>query len=194
MENITELELPDFTKIAESKKTANKPTKATKATKTIVAERDRLPRTNRTVVCAYCGADKILNPDQYQAYYDYWGTEEKINREFMCKDCEVDMKANPIRFWYKHGEILQTLSRHIKVSFDIFNKSSKGNQEFNSMRSMVLFYTKEAMVDDANVEFVARQMQNNLPEFHTLKLHKIPHVGTITLKPYENTKNRIEIV
>lgn len=195
MENIKEIEMPDFSskKLKAPSKEVSEKTSNTKK-KVLTEERARLPRTNRTVECAYCSESKILNPDQYQSYFDYWGSEEKIAKEFMCKDCEIQMKANPIKFWYLHGEPLQDLSRHIKVAFELFNKSSKGNQEFNSMRSMVLFHTKDVGFDESNVEFVARQLNNNLPEFHSLKLHKIPHVGSITLKPYENTKNRIEII
>jgi hypothetical protein len=195
MENIQEIEMPDFSskKPKVSSKEVVEKTSSSKK-KVLTEERERLPRTNRTVECAYCSQSKILNPDQYQSYFDYWGSEEKIAKEFMCKDCEISMIANPIKFWYRHGEILQELSRHIKVAFELFNKSSKGNQEFNSMRSMVLFHTKDSGIEESNVEFVARQLNNSLPEFHTLKLHKIPHVGSITIKPYENTKNRIEII
>jgi hypothetical protein len=182
MENKTNIELPDFSKVEEKKssKVSNSTSK-------------KLPRRNRTIKCAYCGAEKILNPDQYQAYYDFLGSEEKIEREFMCKECEMESKRNPIKFWYKHGELLHDMCKHIRIAFDMFNRSSKGNTEFNSMRSMVLFHTKEAQVDDTNVEFVARQLPNNFPEFHSLKIHKIPHVGTITLKPYDEKKSRIEV-
>jgi hypothetical protein len=179
--------LPDF-QATKTQKSAKKNTKPI-----LTEERERLPRSNRTIVCPYCGNDKTLNPDQYQAYYDFLGSEEKIEREFICKDCEMESKRNPIKFWYKHGELLQDMARHTKIAFDLFNKSSKGNEEFNSMRSMVLFHTKEAQFDDSDVEFVARQLNNGFPEFHTLKLHKIPHVGTISIKPYEDKKNRIEI-
>lgn len=195
MENIQEIEMPDFSSKKPKASSKEVPEKTSNVKKKVLTEeRERLPRTNRTVECAYCSAPKILNPDQYQSYFDYWGSEEKIAKEFMCKDCEILMRTNPIKFWYRHGEILQELARHIKVAFELFNKSSKGNQEFNSMRSMVLFHTKESGIEESNVEFVARQLNNNLPEFHTLKLHKIPHVGSITIKPYENTKNRIEII
>jgi hypothetical protein len=191
MENKTDIQLPDLPKIKE-KPTQAKKTAAKKAT--LLEERERLPRSNRTIKCAYCSVEKILNPDQYQAYYDFLGSEEKIEREFMCKDCEMESKRNPIKFWYKHGELLQEMSKHIRIAFDMFNRSSKGNAEFNSMRSMVLFHTKEALIDDTNVEFVARQLPNGFPEFHSLKLHKIPHVGTLTIKAYEDKKNRIEII
>lgn len=192
MENKTEIEMPDFSKV--SKPTTSVKTATVKKTvKKITEERERLPRTNRTVLCAYCSAEKILNPDQYQSYYDFYGSEEKIEREFMCKDCEMESKKNPIKFWYKHGEILQEMSRHIRIAFDLFNRSAKGNNEFNAMRNMVLFHTKEASIEDTDVEFVARQLPNNFPEFHSLKIHKIPHVGTLTIKPYEDKKHRIEI-
>ncbi len=181
MENIKNIEMPNFQAQPEQK-----PTKKADKTK-------KLPRKNRTIICPYCSNEKTLNPDQYQSYYDFLGSEEKIEKEFICKECEMDSKRTPIKFWYKHGEFLQELSKHIRISFDLFNKSSKGNNEFNSMRSMVLFHTKEALIDDANVEFVARHLNNGFPEFHTLKLHKIPHVGTIVIKPYEDKKNRIEI-
>lgn len=193
MENKTEIELPDFSKVTLTPTPAKKAASKKAATKTIVEERERLPRTNRHINCSYCSTEKVLNPDQYQSYYDFYGSEDKIEREFMCKECEMESKKNPIKFWYKHGDLLQEMSRHIRIAFDLFNRSSKGNNEFNAMRNMVLYHTKEALIEDTGVEFVARQLPNNLPEFHSLKIHKIPHVGTLTIKPYEDKKNRIEI-
>ena len=85
MENIKSIILPDF----KAKKTRSKkePTK-------ILIEKESLSRTNRTLICKYCESDRILNPDQYQSLFDLHGSEEKVNEEFQCKPCEMNMKNN----------------------------------------------------------------------------------------------------
>lgn len=170
MENKDKLEMPeDFTLEKSSKK---------------------LSRVNRTIPCSTCDTPKILNPNQYQSRYDYWGSEEKLKKHFICKECDMEMKTNPIKFWYKRGEILQELCKHVKIAFDLFNNSQKAQNDLTAMQNMVLFHTNQMFLETTNVEFVAR-MNDNLPEFHALKLHKIPNVGTITLKVYENKTDRI---
>ena len=191
MEDKTNINLPDFTEKPNTKKRTSVTKKANVKT-TVSVEKEILTRTNRDVICNYCNCSKILNPDQYQALYDIYNSEDALNKNFICKECEMDMKRNPMRFGVLHGEPLQELSRHIKAAFDIFNRSNKNDQSFNIMQSSVLFHMKERVIAEDNVEFVARQSQTG-PEFHSIKIHNIPFIGTVTIKPYENIKNRVTI-
>ena len=160
-------------------------------TKEIIDERPRLPRTNRTIKCAYCGTEKILNPDQYQALYDYWGSEDKISREFMCKDCEMDAKHNPFKFWAKYGEAFQTLSRKIRAAFEVFNSSLKNNEDIIALQNMINSFLNENYIDIKNVEYGTEPAPNNKFTVKTLKLKTIPFIGTLTIQPYETTNNRL---
>jgi hypothetical protein len=181
MENTTDFVLPVIEKTRKPKK---------QPPKQILEERPRLPRTNRTIKCAFCASEKILNPDQYQALFDYWGNEEKIEREFMCKDCDVAMKDNPILFWAKYSELLPALARKIRAAFEVFNSSTKGNENTVVLQNMVNSFLGEVKIDTRLAEYGTEPAPNGFT-VKNLKLNNMPFIGTVTLYPYEQPSNRI---
>lgn len=155
----------------------------------IMDERPRLPRTNRTVKCIFCDEEKILNPDQYQSYYDYWGDEDKIVKNFSCKPCEMKQKENPIKFWYLNSNESKRLVRNIKTAFDLYRASEKRKEDILVLQRMCdHFLAVESFCDRRVFEFVA---ENQLPE--AIKIKNIPLVGDIILKPYDE-KRKIQSV
>jgi len=182
LENTTEFVVPEMKQRKRKEK---------KEPKQILEERPRLTRTNRTIPCAFCATEKILNPDQYQARFDYWGDEEKLAREFMCKDCEVSMKENQFKFWAKHGELFQTLTRKIKAAFEVFNASNRGNPETVTLQNMVNSFLGEAFIDPRTVEYGTEPAARGFL-VKTLKLRNLPFIGTLTLQPYESVNNRLK--
>jgi len=185
MEKTNEFILPDMSKI---KKKKIKP--ATEPTKLIVEERERLPRTNRTIKCAFCSTEKILNPDQYQSLYDYWGNEDKIQREFMCKDCDIEQKTNPVLFGMKYSELLPTLTRKIRAAFEVYNASNKDNADIVALQNMVNAFLGECHIDTRSAEYGTEPAPRGFT-VKTLKLNHFPFIGNITLYPYETTQNRV---
>ena len=181
MENTTEFVLPVIEKTKRQKK---------QPPKQILEERPRLPRTNRTIKCAFCASEKILNPDQYQSLFDYWGNEEKIEREFMCKDCDVAMKDNPILFWAKHSELLPALARKIRAAFEVFNSSIRDNENTVVLQNMVNSFLGEVKIDTRLAEYGTEPAANGFT-VKTLKLNNMHFIGTVTLYPYEQPSNRI---
>lgn len=165
---------------------AAKKTKPKKEPKKVLVEKEQLSRVNRNITCNYCETEKILNPDQYQARYDIYGDEETLKSEFMCKNCEMEMKRNPIAFWTIHGEIFHTLSKNIKNIFDSFKNSNKGPTDVLNLQN---FTTKHLFENSIHqFEFVIKE---GLPI--SLKIKQMPFVGTVTLNVYEQRKNRIVI-
>lgn len=155
--------------------------------------RPRLPRINRTVKCIHCSEDKILNPDQYQSYFDFWGDEDKITRNFFCKPCDVTMKENPFAFWYPKSELTKRLMRNLKTAFGIFRTSGRTSEDELAMTEMIVHYLKEAKIDaspnllsHSHLEFLIRDKL-----VIGLKIKNIPFVGTLTLLPYESEKIEI---
>lgn len=183
MENITDFVLPVLDKPEKQKKQKKQP-------KQILEERPRLPRTNRTIKCAFCSSEKILNPDQYQGLFDYWGNEEKIEREFMCKDCDVAQKENPILFGAKHGELFINLTKKIRAAFEVFNSSTRTNEHIVALQNMVNSFLSEVKIDTRSAEYGTEPAPNGFI-VKTLKLNNMPFIGTITLHPYEQPINRI---
>lgn len=177
MENIDNIILPDF----KAKKTRPK-----KEPKKVLVEKEALPRINRTVVCKFCGCDRILNPDQYQNLFDLHGSEEKVNEEFCCKPCEMNMKNNPFLFWTTYGEQLHVLSKNLKTAFDIYKSSSKSPSDAVAMQNMSVSFLKECKIFDPNFEFI---IVDRLPV--GLKIKNFPFVGNVVLNVYENRKQRI---
>ncbi len=160
-----------------------KKVKEPKELKQIPDNRPRLPKSNRTVVCNFCEADKILNPEQYQAYFDFYGDEEKINREFICKTCEVKAKENPFRFWTEHSPLVRKLCKNIKVAFEIFQRSERFNEDVLALQNMVNGFLAEAYIAADKYEFIS---EKQLPV--ALRIKNIPFVDTIILQPYEQNK------
>jgi hypothetical protein len=179
MENIENIELPDFK--------AEKP-RSKKQPKKIMVEKESLPRLNRTVFCKFCQNDRILNPDQYQNLFDLHGSEEKVNEEFFCKPCDMNMKHNPFLFWAMHGEPLHVLSKNIKNVFDIYKTSSRTPADALALQNMSVAFLKECRISDPNYEFI---IMDQVPV--GLKIKNFPFVGNIVLNVYENKKQRIII-
>lgn len=179
MENIDNIILPDF----KAKKTRIK-----KEPKKVLVEKESLPRVNRTVICKYCSNERILNPDQYQNLFDSYGSEEKVNEEFFCKPCDMNMKNNPFLFWSIHGEQLQILSKNLKTAFDVYKSSSKNPSDAVAMQNMSVSFLKECKIFDPNFEFI---IIDRLPV--GIKIKNFPFVGTVILNVYENRNQRIII-
>jgi hypothetical protein len=155
--------------------------------------RPRLTRINRTVKCIHCEEEKILNPDQYQSYFDFWGTEDKITRNFFCKSCDVAMQENPFAFWYPKSELTKKLLRNLKTAFESFRVSARSNEDEIAMTEMIVHFLKEAkihvtpnLLSHSHLEFI---IKDNVVV--GLKIKNIPFVGSLTLLPYESEKIKI---
>lgn len=165
--------------------TLDKPKKEKKAKeiKTIEEVRERLPRVNREIQCIHCRDLKTLNPDQYQSYFDYWGSIEKVEREFYCKTCDVAMKENPFKFWTFHGDNFKRLGKYLKSCFENYRKSNRNQEDLVSLQNMSLHFLHEADVREPNYEFV---IVDSLP--HAMKIKNIPFVGNIQLNVYDDAR------
>ena len=179
MENVESIILPDFDA---------KPKRQKKASKTVLVEKESLPRVNRTVVCNYCDTGKVLNPEQYQILFNMHENEEKLQAEFMCKACEMAAKRNPVEFWTVHGEQLHDLSKNLKTAFDLYKNSARQPQDAVAMQTMSINFLKDCHIFEPNFEFVT---ENRVPV--ALKIKSIPYVGTVVLKVYESRKYRINL-
>ncbi len=166
MENTTEIKLPDFKK--------EKPKKTPK-----VVEKEILPRSNREVKCAYCSAAKTLNPDQYQKRYDYFGSEEAVERHFQCQECETAENTNPIRFAFEHSTLVNTLAIRLKPIFETFTFSPKSGNDVLRLQNETTQLLNEYAITPKNFEF---QVENKLPE--ALKIN-FPFVGDVVIRPKE---------
>ena len=196
MEDTTEFNVPNFDdnsiiKGEEEPKKKFNPIdnlRKRKETKEIMDTRPRLPRTNRTINCIFCEEEKILNPDQYQSYYDYWGDEDKIIKNFSCKPCEMKMKENPIKFWYAHSDSSKKLLRNLKTAFDLFNLSEGNIQDITSLQNMCdHFLAVESFCSRNNFEFIIEDRKAR-----GMKISNVPLVGTVIYKPYDN-KYKIQV-
>lgn len=180
MENIDSILLPD---LSDKKKTPPK-----KETKKIANARDRLPRLNREVKCAYCETIKILNPDQYQLLFDIHGSEDNISSSFMCKPCEMESRNNPIKFWSIHGDFWGPFSREAKEIMDAFNSSHKTQQDLTVLQQII--------ASKLQTLYVTSNFLILLDRDHTargIRIENFPFIGNIDLKVYEHKKNKVSI-
>ncbi len=161
--------------------------KKKKETTLIIDERPRLPRTNREVPCIYCGDIRTLNPDQYQSYFDYWGTEEKITRNFECKPCEILRTANPFSFHLIYSEQTRKFIKGLKAIFELYKSSPKGQDDVTSLQNMTNTMAAEYSMFtgdfNSNCEFVI-DPEKRLP--NGLKVKNFPFVGSIEFAPYNS--------
>lgn len=152
----------------------------------LIIEKERLPRTNRLLQCNYCNSNRILNPDQYQSYFDYWLDEEKIQRNFICKPCEMSMQENQFRFYLFHSELTRKLIKEIKAIFEKYRKSRKTNTDVNNMSYalMVTAGNNKLFVGDfnSNCEYIIDPAQRLIVG---LKVKNFPFVGAVEIRPYE---------
>lgn len=176
MEDIKKIELPVF------------PKKLGRKAKIKTIEKQLLPRINRDLVCIYCNSDKILNPDQYQALFDLYGDETKIQQEFYCKPCEMVMKKNPFIFWTLYGEGFKQLFKNLKTTFDVYKSSSRSVEDATALQSMTVNFLKECKIKEPNFEFIINE---KIPTGMIIK--SVPFVGDVHLNVYESGNDRIVI-
>lgn len=191
MENTDKISLPaEFSAAPKRKFNPIENLRKNKKPIDLTETRERLLRVNRTVKCIHCEEDRILNPDQYQSYFDYWGDEDKILRNFVCKPCEVFMNNDPFKFWVLYGEQYKKLCKHLKAAFEGFRHSSKTPDA-----ELLMTKTIVEVLTDAKLSVNPNLLQNNHLEFIItsgnvlgLKIKNIPFVGTVTITPYDTTK------
>lgn len=176
MEDINKINLPVLKKKPGRKPTTNK------------IEKELLPRINRDLFCIYCESEKTLNPDQYQALFDLYGSDEKIKDEFFCKPCEMQMKKNPFRFWTIYGDGYKNLIKNLKTTFDIYRTSARSMEDAGALQSMSVNFLKECNIREPNFEFI---IKDAVPMGMCVK--NVPFVGDILLNVYEPKPNRIII-
>lgn len=154
-----------------------------------VVESEKLPRVNRQILCIHCETEKILNPDQYQSYYDYWGDEDKIKRNFICKPCDMAIQNNPFRFYATYSELTRKFIKQLKSFFESYRTSQRLPQDVNNLGSSVTQLCQEYNFYKAdfvsNCEYILDTVKQ-LPI--GLRLKCMPYVGTIEFLPYETTE------
>lgn len=151
-----------------------------------VVEKELLPKRNRDICCSFCGTTKTLNPTQYQAYFDYWGDEDKIARNFICQPCDTYRKDNPFKFWLEYSEQSKKLSKKLKAIFEIYASSQKTDQDklsFNNMFNNTLQEFNIWFTENwgTNCELLT---ENKLPI--GAKVKKFPFIDQVfEIRPYE---------
>ena len=186
MENITSLIPPQYTTFTEVP--LKKEKKTTVKTQNIPADKTVLSKVNRTLVCKFCGSDKILNPKQYQELFDQYESEERLAEEFMCKPCEMAMRRNPFRFWTIYGDSYQILSKNLRAIFDVFRGSQRTQEDAVRMQTATENLMREHSISNTLYEYVIRE---SVPVGMAIK--DIPYVGTVVLWVYEPKKQRIQL-
>jgi hypothetical protein len=149
-------------------------------------EKKKLSKVNRELDCPFCGEKRILNPNQYQSYYDYWGDEDKIKRNFICKPCEVKQNENPFLFWLQHHESTRKANRALKAVFELYKSSRRTQEDILALQNMTVNVMSEYKIDPTNIEFIT---ENNLPT--AIRIKHMPFVGTFEFKPYNEVKINI---
>jgi hypothetical protein len=175
MEKTTKFELPDF---SEKKKRGPKPSK--------VIEKHLLASVNREVKCAYCGEIKILNPNQYQKRFDFFGSEDAIPKYFKCQPCETLENTNPIRFWFIHGSIVNEVANNLKTVFEDF---IEGRINVNDLQ-----IRNADILDANNISKENRELlvENGKPEGFKFNF---PFVGTVEIHPMDfRIEKKIRII
>jgi hypothetical protein len=174
MENTTTFKVPDF---------EAKPQKPGKK-----IEKELLTRINRDVKCAFCEQTKLLNPDQYQKRFDYYGSEDAIARNFQCQVCETQENTNPFRFWFDHSLVVNDLANDLKPIFRSFINGPKTGNEVVKLQNETHDLLRENHIQAPNFEFLVR---NGLPE--GIKFN-FPFIGLVVIKPLEYKKENKVIV
>lgn len=149
-------------------------------------EKKKLSKINRSIPCVFCETERILNPTQYQAYFDYWGDEDKIKRNFICQPCETKQNDNPFAFWINHHEKTRKLLKGLKAIFEVYKASTRSNGEVKTLQDTTISLLKENRISDGNMEFI---IENQLPV--GVRIRNMPFVGTIEMKPYNEIKINI---
>ena len=145
-----------------------------------------LSKVNRPMNCIFCETERILNPQQYQAYYDYWGDEDKIKRNFVCKPCEVKQNDNPFLFWLTNHEMVKRLNRGLKATFEVYKSSGRSTEDVLALQNMTTNFLQQNKIDSANMEFI---LENQLPV--AIKIKNMPFVGTFEFRPYTEEKIKL---
>lgn len=171
MSKTTELILPDFGKkeeiVKEDKRKGPRPPK--------VIEKEVLPRSNRNVECAFCGTSKTLNPDQYQKRFDYFGSDDGVEQNFQCQDCETSENNNPFRFWFSHNPIVNNMALRLRPIFETYT-IDRNALKLQDETSVVL---NECGIRPPNYTFL---IENGLPAGLTINF---PFIGNVLIKPKE---------
>jgi len=179
MENIEKIVIPSIPK---KEKNESK--------KTVLVEKESLPRKNRTITCRYCQVDKILNPNQYQTLFDACGSDEqRVTEEFMCKACEMSMKRNPFLFWSNYGDAFSGIIKDVKSIFDTFRNSRREVSDAVNLQNSSVSVLQGYKIPDSNFEFIVVE---GLPS--GIRIRNVPFVGSISLNVYKTGKEKIEII
>lgn len=145
-----------------------------------------LSKVNRDVKCIFCEESRILNPQQYQAYYDYWGDEDKITRNFICKPCEVKQNDNPFLFWLYNHDMVKRINRGLKATFEVYKSSGRSNDDVVALQNMATNLLQQNKISSDNMEFI---LENHLPV--AIKIKNMPFIGTFEFRPYNEEKIKI---
>lgn len=190
MEDTTKFNIPDFEVSPEGDQPASITEKKTPNKKEKVP--NKLPRMNRTVNCIHCSAARILNPDQYESYYSYWGDEDKILRNFVCQPCDSLRKDNPFKFWLMYSPLVLKTIRSLRTTFELYKSSSRSAEDQNSLYVMTNNILGQGNLYcgtdfPSNCSLIT---ENFLPV--GVRLKKFPFVQEeIEFRPYDDVKVKI---
>lgn len=190
MENTEKFVIPDMSKPEEKPKKRNNLAEYQKQKRAQIAQENRLPRQNRTLNCIYCDCERILNPDQYQSYFDYWDDEEKIKRNFVCKPCDVFSKENPFQFFLIYSEQTRKLIKATKAAFELYRENGNGQQLLTTIFNL---YKENKLFRGENFNDNCELIIDKYPK--GIKIHGFPFIGAFEILPYESEKkNKIKFL
>jgi len=169
----------------ESDEVISETVKKTKSVKRQKTDIENLPKVNRTIPCAYCETDKILNPHQYEKRIAYFGNHDAVLRHFKCQECETSENENPFSFNLRHSQIAFQLANELKSCFERFNVS--GNALV--IQSEVASILSKNGISAKNHSFV---MKDNKAQ--SLKIN-FPFIGDVLISPLEFRKDKkVEVI
>jgi len=184
MEPTTEFVIPTITPKPELLLETGGDNTPSKSKKT--KDKDKLARINRQVRCIHCDSIRILNPDQYEAYFAYWGNEDKINRNFVCQPCDSAKKENPFKFWLKYSEQTKKLLKTLRATFELYKSSTRGAAEQTALYTMINNALGEYRLYNGTDFPINCQLINSNMLPIGITIYTFPFVDkTVELRPYE---------
>lgn len=139
-----------------------------------------MKRVNRILTCKVTGKEITVKPDRYDRLVSYYGSEKKVNKNFVSYSVEKECRIPSFLFWFTYCKEFVNFSKKVKTLLSNFKESNRSIEQVQILQNESIMLCNKSNVDMNNIEFI--QDSDNIGRYVSgIKIKNIPFIKEYTI-------------
>jgi|TARA_R110000803_G_scaffold51753_2_gene106788 hypothetical protein len=135
-----------------------------------------IKKVNRTLTCKVTGREIIVKPDKYKKLLEYYGTEEKVQKNFVSYTVEKETKTPTFEFWFSNCIEMKNFEHLITMILNNYRNSDRGTIQVAKLQDDSFNLCDATGINKYNIEFI--QSSDDVGRYVSgITIKGIPFIG-----------------